>query len=791
MTGTAEHFIADKGIFGLTVGTGNLLVLNPDDTTTGTYLEIRSSSLADNFKLVSLMIESFSFGWSDSFTITGYDGGSGTTAVASDTIDLTVSDSTGSITYAKNPSAVGGTLTFDSTWQNIDTIRFTKNGGSGPKFSLDTIDISPAVVPVIPTITSATYDVSTGILSVTGTDLGVGNTIDVAKLTLLGEGGATRTLTSSNVTTSSSTAFSITLNAGDREAVLLFVNKNGTSSTSGTTYNLAAADDWNVAFLSGDTSDSTNSVTVSNRPIPTITSATYDVSTNTLVVTGTGFAKLSGATNDIVTSKFTLTGEGGLSYTLTGSDVEITSSTSFTRTLNATDREAVGLILNKNGTSSTGGTTYNLAAAEDWAAGTEAAVVVADLTGNGITVSNVAVPTVTSATYNASTGALVVTGTGFTVLNGATNDIVANKFTVTGEGGATYTLTDTANVEVTSSTSFTLTLSGTDRAGIGYLLNKNGTSSTSATTYNLAAAEDWAAGTDVAVVVADYTGNGITVSNVAVPTITSATYDADAGSLTVTGTNFLSLSGATNDIVANKFTLVGEGGSSYTLTDTSNVEITSSSSFTLTLSATDRAAAGQILNKNGNSSTGGTTYNLAAAEDWAAGADPAVVVADLTGNGITVSNVAVPTITSATYDANTGSLVVSGTGFLRLSGATNDIVANKFTLTGEGGSTYTLTDTANVEITSSTSFTFTLSATDHNAVGQILNKNGTSSTGGTTYNLAAAEDWAAGAHTAVFVADLTGNGITVSNVAVPTIASATYDANTGSLVVSGTGFLRL
>ena len=51
------------------------------------------------------------------------------------------------------------------------------------------------------------------------------------------------------------------------------------------------------------------------------------------------------------------------------------------------------------------------------------------------------------------------------------------------------------------------------------------------------------------------------------------------------------------------------------------VEITSATEFTLTLSATDKAAVNQIMNKNGTASTSGTTYNLAAAEDWAAGAD--------------------------------------------------------------------------------------------------------------------------------------------------------------------------
>ena len=649
--------------------------------------------------------------------------------------------------------------------------------------------------PTTPTLTSATYNASTGVLSVTGTGFlklnGATNDIDASKLSFTGEGGESYTLTDTgNVDISSGTSFSLTLSATDKAAINLILNKNGTSSTGATTYNLAAAENWaagaDAAVVVADTTG--NGITVSNVAVPTITSATYDASTGVLSVTGTGFLKLNGATNDIDVSKLTLTGEGGTTYALTTSSVEITNGTSFSVTLNAADMAAVNLILNKNGTSSTGATPYNLAAAEDWAAGAAAAVVVADTTGNGITVSNVAVPTITSATYDASTGVLSVTGTGFLKLNGATNDIDVSKLTLTGEGGTTYALT-TSSVEITNGTSFSVTLNAADMAAVNLILNKNGTSSTGATPYNLAAAEDWAAGAAAAVVVADTTGNGITVSNVAVPTITSATYDASTGVLSVTGTGFLKLNGATNDIDVSKLTLTGEGGTTYALT-TSSVEITNGTSFSVTLNAADMAAVNLILNKNGTSSTGATPYNLAAAEDWAAGAAAAVVVADTTGNGITVSNVAVPTITSATYDASTGVLSVTGTGFLKLNGATNDIDVSKLTLTGEGGTTYALT-TSSVEITNGTSFSVTLNAADMAAVNLILNKNGTSSTGATPYNLAAAEDWAAGAAAAVVVADTTGNGITVSNVAVPTITSATYDASTGVLSVTGTGFLKL
>ncbi|ATC63703.1 hypothetical protein CMV30_06905 [Nibricoccus aquaticus] len=663
-----------------------------------------------------------------------------------------------------------------SQWQYVDEVRIVRqNGAADISVYIDDIVVSTAVLPS--TITSATYDASTGALAVTGANMTNGGTIDVTKLSLTGQGGNTYTLTSANVTASSATAFSVALNAADKRNINGLLNNNGTSSVGGTPYNLAAAANWDAtAAASADLTG--NGVTVSNVTSPTITSATYDASTGVLAVIGTNLVKTPGATNDITVSALTLTGEGGGTRTLsTSGNVEIASATSFSIPLSGADIASVNSLLNKNGTSSTGGTTYNLAAADDWNSVITGGNT-ADLTGNGITVSN-AFPIITSATYDASTGSLVVTAAN--MVTGDTIDVT--KLSLAGQGGS-YTLTS-ANVTAASGTSFTVTLNAADQRNINGILNKNGTSAVDTTTYNLAAAASWDASRTSA---ADLTGNAVTVSNVAAPTITSATYDASTGVLAVTGTNLVKTIGATNDITVSALTLTGEGGATYTLTTTS-VEITSATAFSVTLNGTDLAGVNLIVNKNGTSSTGGTTYNLAAADDW-----NSVITggntADLTGNGITVSNVAVPAITSATYDASTGALVVTGTGFLSASGVTNDIVANKFTLTGEGGSTYTLTDTGNVETTSTTAFTLTLSATDRAAVNLIVNKNGTSSTSATTYNLAAAEDWAAGADSAVVTADLTGNGITASNVAAPAIASATYDSSTGVLTVTGTGFLK-
>ncbi|MFZ6872264.1 DUF4347 domain-containing protein [Undibacterium sp. Di27W] len=719
------------------------------------------------------------------FTLTG-EGGS--TYTLTDTANTTATSATAfTLTLsATDKLAINGLLNKNGTSAAGGTT-FNIAGAAGwdstASAAADTTGNGVTVSSVTaPTITSATYNYTTNTFVVTGTNLvsvsGANNDITVSTLTITGQGGVTRTLsTTGNVEINSATSFTLTLAGADIAAVRALLDKNGSISSGGTTYNLAAADDWNSAITGGDISDATNAISVSFAP-PLITSATYDASTGLLTVTGANIT--NGGTIDV--SKLSLTGEAGGSYTLTNATANVTAGSvnGFSVTLGAADKLNVNGLLNKNGTTAASTTTFNLAAAANWDVTASAA---ADLTGNGVTVSNVTAPTITSAAYDASTGIFTVTGTGLVKTVGATNDITINKLTITGEGGVTRTISTTSNVEITNDTTFIFTLAGADIDAVNILFNKNGASSTGGTTYNLSAADDWD-GPITGGNIQDLT-NAVTVSNAAVPTITSATYNSSTGVLVVTGTGLTILNGAANDIVANKFTLTGEGGATYTLTDTANAEITSATSFSLVLSATDKSGINQIVNKNGTSSTGGTTYNVAAAEDWAAGADAAVVIADLTGNGITAT-VAAPTVTSATYDASTGNLVVTGTGFTHRAGATNDIIANKFTLTGQGGSTYTLTDTPNVEISSDTSFTLTLSATDKLGLRTLLNNNGTQSVGGTTYNLAAADDWANGADATLNIADLTGNGITVSNVVSPTITSATYDASTGILSVTGT-----
>ncbi len=598
-------------------------------STDGTNFDLNSFSLAASSNDVY-----GTYAQTMSVTISGWRDGS--QVVAGETVDLRSSDSAGNITYTMVGTGTDnnvfqdffhgyGQLSFASAFDSVDEIRMAFGGTVTAE--VDDIDITVASAAAI---SSAAYNASTGVLSVTGSGMTTGDTIDPTKLTVTGSNGGTYTLTSSSVTASSATTFSITLNAADRVTVNGLWNYDGTTAVNGTTYNLSAASSWDATASA--VADTTNGVTVNSVATPTITSATYDASTNVLVVTGTRLVGLPGSANDITVGNLRMRGEGATTYTLTTGNVDVTSETSFSVTLNATDEAAVELLFNRNGTTSTDISTYTLSTLDYWNTDINDGGM-AD-SNNVITVSNVPVPAITIATYDASTGVLAVTGTGFTTRSGTNNDIDITKLTLSGEGGASYTLT-TSNVDITNGTSFSVTLNATDRAAVNLFMNRSGISSTSGTTYNLVAAEDWARGAATAVTVADTTGNGV-IATVPAPIITSATYDASTGALVVTGTGFVSLAGSANDIDIGKFSVSGDS-IAYPLTS-SSVDVTSATSFTVTLNSTDIAALTTRLNQNGTSSEGEITYNLAAAEDWARGADTAVTVADTTGNGITVSN---------------------------------------------------------------------------------------------------------------------------------------------------------
>ncbi|WP_163938545.1 putative Ig domain-containing protein, partial [Paraferrimonas sp. SM1919] len=169
-----------------------------------------------------------------------------------------------------------------------------------------------------------------------------------------------------------------------------------------------------LSFSVNDGTDTTSSgnITINITPLPAITSATYNDSTGVLVVTGTDFVSNSGAANDIDVSLLSIKGDGNASHTLTSTDVEISSATSFSVNLNSSDQSAVHALLNANGTQAIDNTVYNLSAADNWAAGFESTIDIADST-NAITVTNVDA----KVNYLNSTPSLTSTGLFASTLN--------------------------------------------------------------------------------------------------------------------------------------------------------------------------------------------------------------------------------------------------------------------------------------------------------------------------------------------------------------------------------------
>jgi hypothetical protein len=243
-----------------------------------------------------------------------------------------------------------------------------------------------------------------------------------------------------------------------------------------------------------------------------------------------------------------------------------------------------------------------------------------------------------------------------------------------------------------------------------------------------------------------------TGTNVTDTRITSALYNASTGVLTVTGANLLSFTGANNDIDASKFTFTGEGGETYTLTDTADADISGPTSFTLTLSETDRVNVNPIMNLAGFTSTGGTAYNLAAAEDWAAGVNPSTNIADMTGNPVTATQIPNPQITSAVYDDYQGTLLVTGTGFKKASGRA-DIDVSRFYITGNNHSSLAFSDAPDVELLTATTFKIILTETERNLAGGFMDKDGAFASDGTAYNLFAEDDWNTGAEPGLYIVD--------------------------------------
>ncbi|MBE7195038.1 MAG: hypothetical protein INR66_21490, partial [Gordonia polyisoprenivorans] len=296
-------------------------------------------------------------------------------------------------------------------------------------------------------------------------------------------------------------------------------------------------------------------------------------------------------------------------------------------------------------------------------------------------------PTFASASYDASTGKLVITGSGFT---SSVGDYDPTQLQFTGQDGQTYNLT-AGTVSNAGSGGVTVTLTAADQLAVDGLFNANGHSSTGndifnqgigPTNYKVSAGGGFDGGASNSSTGMD----GVTVSNARVPTITGVIYDSTTGVLTINGSGFEN-QGTYGGLNLGQITLTGQGGSNQAFTfnagdygpAVSSTQIVvdlskPSTTDALTVMSGEKASVDALFDQGGTASQDGTTYNFAATSGWDSGAGAAI-----TTQGVTVIGPA------GTPSANSQSVT------------TDQAIAKAITLTGSDpdtpplGLSYTVT----------------------------------------------------------------------------------------------------
>nr|WP_243699049.1 Ig-like domain-containing protein [Pseudomonas sediminis] len=596
------------------------LVFNLDTGNAGMPgpLDARITSADGNeFKLVSMEIDTgTNMGTSPNLTIKGYLNG---VEVASDTVNTSASDSTGSITYTKNavPGGSGGTLTFSSAWQYIDEFRIT---GNDTIVAVDDLNFAPAVLPnAAPTIGNLNGD------SVNWT--GVGNTV--------------RLDVGSNASLADAELGALNGGNGNWSGASLVIQRDGTAVSSD--------------VLGFDTSGALFTVSGSNLQSGGLTFATFTNTGGVLTITFTSSATTAttALVNDVaqrITYRSdTPAGDANVKVTLNdgaggSATANITVASDTIYVTNAIDTAAIDP---SNGVSFS--EAVAIAAADS--TGSQTIVFASNLAGQTLNLNTVSINESLTFDMDQASG-LVLTGGTITLGGGTTqtfthgagdtaaiNSIVAGSGALTKTGAGNLTLAGAGNTfsGATTISAGTLTVSGGDAlatatnvsvaagatlalAGNEAFGNLSGAGSVTLGSFNLTSTQT-----------ADTTFSG-SISGTGGVTFSqsgSATY-----STTFSGTN--TYTGAT--LLANYAWLKLNGDAA--MADSSTVRVNGNSVLTLLSNQT----IGSLASNNANASIQLGSYTLTA---W--------------GNNVSA--------TVAGVISGTGSLVKQGSGILNLSGS--------------------------------------------------------------------------------------------------------------------------
>lgn len=306
---------------------------------------------------------------------------------------LTLSGYTGTITRWERRVNNGPWVNIDNTTDTYSEIpettgiyRYRAQLESGV-CATDYSSLFEVTVSSSPVIVNAVYNSSTGNLILYGENLNQRQPIDVSKLTVTnGVYDFSITDQTPDVNPLSDTEAVIIISAIDKPYMNWIFNNDGFRSKDNYPYNIVAEENWNGPALE----NAVASVAVFDYEKPSIVSAGYNRTESALKVNA---VRLASAYNikDIDVTRFTITGKGNASYTLTSEsqDVDVDSETEFTIYIGGKDKEEVDKIIDIEGTTSSTGHPYNLAANNRWNTPVQPEINISDLAGNQITAEGI------------------------------------------------------------------------------------------------------------------------------------------------------------------------------------------------------------------------------------------------------------------------------------------------------------------------------------------------------------------------------------------------------------------
>lgn len=375
-------------------------------------------------------------------------------------------------------------------------------------------------------------------------------------------------------------------------------------------------------------------------------------------------------------------------------------------------------------------------------------------------------PAFTSATYDVSSGKLVITGTDLVGKTGDKNDIDLSKVTITNGLDQSYTLKSKGEINASSTTKADIVLSDAEQVALVKFLDCDGTEALNGGVYQINVSSGWDGTTSTT----DVSKHALTVSKVVL--LDEATYDYSKGELTIKGENLLATTGDSNDITPKYFTISDGKTYSYTLTTKGGVELKDSSSAVITLTPADKLALESVFDQDGKKSLSGNTYCITAAYGW----DGTKARAALGDHAVTVSKYAKPVITLA------ADITVTY-------GGTFTIPANTFSKVGTVYVVPSSTDLKNATVTSLDALVTgktALKATIADITKIVSISTKTSTTVPFTFTADTANYKLVEVDKVGSLSDLSTKGVTINNVPAPVLSAAAAKGTTNGTKVTAT-----